>query len=100
MKSPYHPTIDQITLAGVLYALGDPTRLEIVQLLSKQEEQPCNAVSCDLAKSTLSHHYKVLRESGVIYSSKSGTQRLNSLRRDDLEQLFPGLLDAILNQLK
>ena len=97
MKPLYHPKADQITLAGVLYALGDPNRLEIVQLLAKQGEQPCNAFDCNLAKSTISHHFKILRESGVIHSSKSGTQHLNSLRREALEQRFPGLLETVLD---
>ncbi|MEM9212909.1 MAG: helix-turn-helix transcriptional regulator [Cyanobacteria bacterium P01_F01_bin.150] len=97
MKPLYHPTTDQITLAGVLYALGDPARLHIVELLAAGDEQPCSAFNCNLAKSTVSHHFKILRESGVICSRKAGTQHLNSLRRDDLEQLFPGLLDAVLH---
>ncbi|MEM9542231.1 MAG: helix-turn-helix transcriptional regulator [Cyanobacteria bacterium P01_E01_bin.42] len=96
MKPFYHPNIDQMTLAGVLYALGDPARLEIVQLLARQGEQPCGAFNFNLAKSTISHHFKILRESGIVYSHKSGTQHLNSLRREDLEQRFPGLLDAVL----
>ena len=97
MKLLYHPHIDQITLAGVLYALGDPTRLQIVKLLAQEGEQPCSAFNCDLAKSTLSHHFKILRESGVIYSRKSGTQHLNSLRWEDLEQRFPELLPVVLH---
>lgn len=97
MKPLYHPTANQITLAGVLYALGDPARLHIVEVLAIEGEQPCSAFNCNLAKSTVSHHFKILRESGVIYSRKSGTQHLNSLRRDELEELFPGVLEAVLN---
>lgn len=97
MKPLYHPTPDQITLTGVLYALGDPARLNIVKMLAEQGEQPCSSLNCNLAKSTVSHHFKILRESGVICSRKSGTQHLNSLRREDLDQRFPGVLDAILN---
>ena len=97
MKPLYHPTADQMTLTGVLYALGDPARLEIVEQLAKQGELSCGAFNCNLAKSTISHHFKILRESGVIYSRKSGTQHLNSLRRDDLDTQFPGLLDAVLS---
>ncbi|ESA36373.1 transcriptional regulator [Leptolyngbya sp. Heron Island J] len=97
MKPLYHPNPEQITLAGVLYALGDPVRLEIVQLLAAGGEYACSAFDCDLAKSTVSHHFKILRESGVIYARKSGTQHLNSLRRDELEQLFPGVLNAVLD---
>lgn len=96
MKPLYHPNREQITLSGVLYALGDPARLEIVRLLARQGEQPCSAFNCNLAKSTISHHFKILRESGIIYSRKSGTQHLNSLRREDIEQRFPGLLAVVL----
>ena len=97
MKPLYHPNPNQITLVGVLYALGDPVRLEIVKLLATGGEHACSAVDCDLAKSTVSHHFKILRESGVIYSRKSGTQHLNSLRREELEQLFPGVLESVLD---
>jgi DNA-binding transcriptional ArsR family regulator len=96
MRLLYHPESRQISLAGVLYALGDPVRLEIVCQLSEQGEQPCHAFNCNIAKSTLSHHFKVLRESGVIHARKEGTQHVNSLRRQDLDQRFPGLLDAVL----
>lgn len=97
MKPLYHPKSDQITLAGVLYALGDPVRLEIVKLLATGGEHSCSAFECDLARSTVSHHFKILRESGVVYSRKSGTQHLNSLRREELKQLFPGVLESVLD---
>lgn len=96
MKLLYHPDPSQILLAGVLYALGDPVRLQIVQQLATEGELTCNAFDCDVAKSTLSHHFKILRESGVIRSRKEGTQHINSLRRDELQKLFPGVLDAVL----
>jgi DNA-binding transcriptional ArsR family regulator len=96
MKLLYHPESSQISLVGVLYALGDPVRLRIVQQLATEGELTCNAFDCDVAKSTLSHHFKILRESGVVYSRKEGTQHLNSLRRDELERLFPGVLEAVL----
>ncbi|MEO0458919.1 MAG: ArsR family transcriptional regulator [Cyanobacteria bacterium P01_A01_bin.114] len=99
MRPIYHPERDQITLAGVLYALGDPVRLEIVQLLAQKGEQACRDCGGAIAKSTLSHHFKILREAGVIATEKSGTQHLNSLRIEDLETLFPGLLETILKSL-
>ncbi|MEL6247904.1 MAG: helix-turn-helix transcriptional regulator [Cyanobacteria bacterium J06554_6] len=99
MRPIYHPERDQITLAGVLYALGDPVRLEIVRRLADQGEQPCRDCGGAIAKSTLSHHFKILRESGVIQSQKVGTQHLNSLREADLEACFPGLLRTILSAL-
>ncbi|MEM9906672.1 MAG: helix-turn-helix transcriptional regulator [Cyanobacteria bacterium P01_D01_bin.44] len=99
MRPIYHPERDQITLAGVLYALGDPVRLEIVQLLAQKGEQACRDCGGAIAKSTLSHHFKILREAGVIATQKSGTQHLNSLRAADLNARFPGLLETVLNAL-
>lgn len=96
MKLLFHPDPKDISLAGVLYALGDPVRLEIVRLLATTGEQPCGAFDFAIAKSTMSHHFKILRESGVVFCRKEGTQHLNSLRREDLDVLFPGLLDAVL----
>jgi len=96
MKPCAHPQIQDITLAAVLYALGDPVRLEIVRRLAAKAEQNCAALDCTVAKSTLSHHFRVLRECGVICYRKEGTQHINSLRRADLDCRFPGLLDAIL----
>lgn len=96
MRLVYHPDRNDISLAGVLYALGDPIRLEIVRRLASESELPCAAMDLPVAKSTLSHHFKVLREAGVLYCRKEGTQHMNSLRRDDLDARFPGLLDIIL----
>jgi DNA-binding transcriptional ArsR family regulator len=96
MRPIYHPDKTDITLEGVLYALGDPVRLEIVRRLAAAEELPCAAIDVSVAKSTLSHHFKILREAGVIYCRKQGTQHMNSLRREELSDRFPGLLDTIL----
>jgi len=96
MRNLHHPRLDEVTLADVLHALSDPVRLQIVQSLADCDEQSCSAVEASVAKSTLSHHFKVLREAGVTHTRANGTQRLISLRRGDLEQRFPGLLDSIL----
>jgi DNA-binding transcriptional ArsR family regulator len=95
----YHPDRQQVTLAGVLYALGDPIRLEIVRQLAVKGEQNCCDFDFAIARSTMSHHFKILRESGVILSRKSGTQHLNSLRQQDLEEQFPGLLASVLQSI-
>jgi DNA-binding transcriptional ArsR family regulator len=100
MRLIYHPPTQDIALANVLYALGDPVRLEIVQRLAHQNDLPCCVLSTAVAKSTLSHHFKVLREAGVIASRKEGTQHINSLRREELDSRFPGLLDAVLQALE
>jgi DNA-binding transcriptional ArsR family regulator len=96
MRLLYHPDIKTISLAGVLYALGDPVRLAIVQRLAKQDEIPCAALEIPIAKSTLSHHFKILRDAGILHCRKEGTQHINSLRRLELEARFPGLLDSVL----
>ncbi|GAA1260985.1 helix-turn-helix domain-containing protein [Oryzihumus leptocrescens] len=99
MQRPEHPEVSDIELTEVLFALSDPSRLAIVQLLASGasgELMTCQSVGGDLAKSTRSHHLKTLREAGVIRSTPQGRERLISLRRDDLDARFPGLLDAVL----
>lgn len=96
MKPLLHPTRDDISLEGVLYALGDPIRLRIVRALACGVEHPCCHLYDELPKSTLSRHFQILRETGLIRQRREGTQFLNSLRSDDLEALFPGLLSSIL----
>jgi DNA-binding transcriptional ArsR family regulator len=83
-------------LAAVLHALSDPMRLRIVSELASGEERTCNSIDMPIVKSTCTYHFKVLREAGVIRQRMVGTTRFNSLRRDDLEARFPGLLDAVL----
>ena len=97
MRALFHPARDGIDLAHVLHALGDPMRLAIVRALSDGLERPCcAALDMELPKSTLSNHFRVLREAGVIHSRKDGVALMNTLRREDLNARFPGLLDAIL----
>ena len=96
MRSPTHPAADSLTLTSVLNALSDPVRLSIVQSLALKGSQPCGALTATLAKSTASHHFRVLREAGVLQMQPEGTQFINSLRREDLDSRFPGLLDAVL----
>ncbi len=96
MRFLYHPDRKNIYLPEVLYALGDPVRLEIVRLLAAEGEQCCARFGFAIAKSTMSNHFKILRESGVVLTRKEGTHHINILRREDLEVLFPGLLDAVL----
>jgi DNA-binding transcriptional ArsR family regulator len=97
MKFIYHPDRDSLTLAGILYALGDPVRLTIVRNLAAAGELTCGVAYPDpIPKSTLSHHLKILREAGVIHVRQQGREYHNSLRREDLEARFPGLLRAVL----
>lgn len=94
-----HPSRGDITLEGVLTALSDPTRLRIVR--SMVERQGCmsctEAAPCpNMAKSTLSNHFRVLREAGLIHTEKRGVEHRNVVRLDDIEARFPGLLRTIL----
>ncbi len=101
MRLIQHPNPEQISFSDVLYALGDPVRLEIVRRLAIDGERPCaclcTGVDARIAKSTMSHHFRILRAAGVIFTRKDGTQLLNSLRREDLDRLFPGLLDIVVS---
>jgi DNA-binding transcriptional ArsR family regulator len=91
-----HPALDELDLAAVLHALSDPVRLGIVSGLSEVEERTCGSFDVKVSKSTCTHHFRVLREAGLIRQRQQGTMRLNSLRREDLEDRFPGLLETIL----
>jgi DNA-binding transcriptional ArsR family regulator len=91
-----HPALDDLDLATVLHALSDPVRLEIVAGLAGGDERACGSFDVTVTKSTCTHHFRVLREAGLIRQRQQGTMRLNSLRRDDLEARFPGLLGTIL----
>lgn len=85
-------------LTDVLQALGDPVRLAIVRELAASEPEPraCGTFHLGVSNSTLSHHFKVLREARVIETRPNGHLRLNRLRRAELDERFPGLLDSVL----
>ncbi|HEV7322415.1 MAG TPA: helix-turn-helix transcriptional regulator [Ensifer sp.] len=92
-----HPNLDQINLSNVLAALGDETRLAIVSQLARNNDVPMNCWQfLELSSRTnLSYHFAKLREAGITLTEVSGTSRLISLRRAELDRRFPGLLDAI-----
>jgi DNA-binding transcriptional ArsR family regulator len=87
-----HPDRDALVFTVVLAALSDPLRLAIVAELAAGGERPCSAFDLPVSKSTQSWHFRTLREAGVIRQRDEGTRRLNSLRTEDLEARFPGLL--------
>lgn len=93
-----HPDLEDVALTDVLFALSDPARLRIVQDLAEGplEMAQCGATNLALPKSTKSHLMKVLREAGVIRNEPRGRQRLVSLRREELDAAFPGLLDSVI----
>ena len=96
-----HPSLSDISLDMVMHALAEPTRLRIVQRLSETEEADgltCSQGVCDsVPRATMSNHYSVLRNAGLIESRKRGTAVLNRLRRDDVDARFPGLLETVLD---
>ncbi|HEY2316862.1 MAG TPA: helix-turn-helix domain-containing protein [Solirubrobacteraceae bacterium] len=96
-ESIAHPPAEELELGAVLHALSDPVRLRIVAKLAHSEgDHTCGSFALPVTKSTCTHHFKVLREAGVIQQRAQGTTRLNRLRREDLEARFPGLLECVL----
>ena len=93
-----HPEREQLELAAVLHALSDPVRLEVVRALAADTApRRCGSFGdLGVVKSTLTHHFRVLREAGIIRQERKGTAKLMTVRRDDLDARFPGLLDAVL----
>jgi len=96
MRAISHPVREQSTLPEVLHALSDPVRLEIVRALRDGTEVSCGMLDVPVSKSTLSHHLKVLRDAGLTQTRAHGVQRFVSLRTDDVETLYPGLLRCVL----
>jgi DNA-binding transcriptional ArsR family regulator len=95
-----HPRLDDVPLDLALHALADPNRLGIVARLSGMEGLSCSdSAPCDapaIPKSTLSNHLKVLRAAGLVETNQHGREMINTLRRDEFNRRFPGLLDAVL----
>ncbi|MHB1526769.1 MAG: ArsR/SmtB family transcription factor [Candidatus Dormibacteria bacterium] len=84
-------------LTKLLHALGDPVRLKLIRALAAADEPiPCGGFNAQVTKSTLSHHFRVLREAGVITQSCEGVRKLTTLRKGELDAVYPGLLDSIL----
>ncbi|MCX7711573.1 MAG: ArsR family transcriptional regulator [Clostridia bacterium] len=99
MRELFQPSSEQFNLSTILGALGDPIRLRMVKFLAENGENNCSSFDIDLQKSALSHHFKVLRESGLINVRIEGKQRFLSIRTVELESRFPGLLDAIIKNI-
>ena len=97
MRTLPHPDAQEMALDQVLSALADPIRRTIVrQLAGGHDDQACIAFDLPVSKSTSTHHFRVLREAGVITQRYRGTAILNCLREEDLDARFPGLLGAVL----
>src|SRR5262249_58769576 len=91
---------DAMDLSAVLHALSDPQRRRIVtELAASDEPLPCGGLAPEVSKSTRTHHFRVLREAGLIAQWKEGTTKLSRLRREDIDARFPGLLDSVLGSV-
>lgn len=102
MRPLIHPSADDVTVEGILHALSDPVRVHIfAQIAQAKGPQICSAFQevrdRTIPKSTLSQHFKALREAGLITSERRGVEMHNTARCDEINARFPGLLPAIMN---
>ena len=96
-RSVENPSVDEVSLQQLLEALVDPVRRSVVrQLAGRGQDMSCGTFDLPVSRSTSTHHFNVLREAGLISQYYVGTTKMNSLRRDELEQRFPGVLDSLL----
>lgn len=93
--------MEQVELTDLMYALSDPTRLEIVaRLAAAGRQMTCGEFDLNRPKSSMSHHFKILRAAGVVETLIEGTEHMNALRLEALEQKFPGVLQSVLRALR
>jgi len=92
------PSIDKLQLEALMGALADPLRLTIVRKLmleSEDYDHSCGWFGFDRPKSSLTHHFKALREAGIIRQRQYGLERRSRVRTEDINQCFPGLLELV-----
>ncbi|WP_426955733.1 ArsR/SmtB family transcription factor [Muricoccus radiodurans] len=99
-RTPAHPDAAQIDLSAVLDALRDPVRRAIVVMLDERGEKRCASFVHVASKTNLTYHLSRLREAGLVRVRPEGTVRIISLRREELQARFPGLLDAVLESAR
>ena len=100
MRPLVHPRAEEISLQGLLHALADPVRLGLFRTLRRDQATPVSCIRCapcDMPKSSLSRHFHILREAGLIRSERRGAELVNVARDEEVEARFPGLLTAILS---
>ena len=105
MRPLYHPSLKEITVQGILYALSDPVRARIyAELAQADSAMNCSAFvfngNLKLPKSTLSQHFKILREAGLIRSERQGVELKNSTRCQELKKKFGPLVATIIQAYK
>jgi DNA-binding transcriptional ArsR family regulator len=100
--SPDEPDLETVDLLTVLQALSDPVRLEVVRQLATCDEAGlmCGQIALPVKKSTASHHLKTLLRAGITGEREAGTCKYVTLRRDELDARFPGLLDSVLHAVE
>jgi len=96
MRNYAHPDLDDVSIEHLLHALSDPVRLDIVRQLARDGEASCAALDGGRPKSSMSHHFRVLRSAGLVHTRIAGVQHMNTLRREEVDKRFPGLLRAVL----
>jgi DNA-binding transcriptional ArsR family regulator len=102
MRPLFHPSIEDVTVEAILHALSDPVRVAIyADIVGSQCSQSCSnflkVSEKAIPKSTLSQHFKALREAGLIRGERHGVEMLNTSRCAEIEKRFPGLIAAIVN---
>ena len=96
-----HPRAEDLDLGKILAALADPSRRKVIADLLHEADgtvRTCWSFNLPVGKSTLTHHFKVLKDSGLVISLDRGNRREVVLRKEDLDTRFPGLLDVIKNE--
>lgn len=91
-----HPDPQEFNLISILRAIADPVRLELIRHLHQLGEANCSTLLGSRPKSSMSHHFQVLRENGILHTRIDGVNHRNTLRLNELEERFPGLMNAIL----
>jgi DNA-binding transcriptional ArsR family regulator len=99
MRDQFHADPKEVSLPQALAALSDPLRLRIIDLLDHNGEMQCNDIyhSLGVTKSAASHHFRILRESGLVWRNRQGVKQSAKLRRQEFDAAFPHLLDAVLS---
>jgi DNA-binding transcriptional ArsR family regulator len=105
MRPLFHPAAESLTVEGLLHALSDPARVAIFAAIAESAcPQTCSQFAkirdTSIPKSTLSQHFKILREAGLIHSERRGVEMHNTSRCQEINQRFPGLLAAIISALQ
>jgi DNA-binding transcriptional ArsR family regulator len=96
-----HPDPAQVRFTDVMHALSDPARIQIVEQLARARRPlTCGDITGDRPKSSMSHHFRILREAGLIETQIEGKEHFNRLREAEMARRFPGLLPSLLRAMR